>query len=67
MPVLAFPAFERSFDVTTDASIAAVGGELVQGGRPVAFFSKKLTPAENRYHVTDGEMMGMYLTFMKWR
>ena len=35
-----------------------MGGELFQRGRPVAFYSKKLTPAESRYHVTDRELMG---------
>ena len=43
-----------------------VGGELVQGGRPVAFYSKKLAPTESRYHVTDRELMGVYLGCMKW-
>ena len=43
----------------TDASVAAVGGDLSQCGHPVAFYSKKLTPAESRYHVTDRELMGV--------
>ena len=66
-PVLALPDFSKPFDVTTDASVVAVGGELAQGGRPVAFYSKKLTPAESRYHVTGRELMGVYLGCMKWR
>ena len=33
----------------------------------MAFYSKKLTPAESCYHVTDRELMGVYLGCMKWR
>ena len=51
--------------MTTDASIVAVGGELALGGRPVAFYSKKLTSAESRYHITNRELMGAYLGCMK--
>ena len=67
VPVLALPDFECLFDVTTDASIVTVRGELVQGGCPVVFFSKKLTPEEIRYNVTDCELMGVCLACMKWR
>ena len=65
-PVLALPDFSKPFDVTTDGSVVIVGGELAQGGRPVVLYSKKLTPAESRYHVTDHELMGVYLRCMKW-
>ena len=44
----------------------ALGAELSQGGKPVAFFSKKLTPTETRYHVTDRELMAIYVACMKW-
>ena len=53
--------------MTTDASVVAMGGELSQRERSVAFYSKNLTPAESRYHVTDRELMGVYLGCMKWR
>ena len=33
----------------------------------MAFYSKKLTPTASRYHVTDRELMGVYLGCMKWR
>ena len=44
-----------------------MGGELAQYGFPVALYSKKLTPAERRYHVTDHELMGVNLGCMKCR
>ena len=66
-PVLALPDWSANFVVTTNTSIVAVGAELAQRGRPVAYFSKKLTPAESRCHVTDREMLGLYRACMKWR
>ena len=48
-----------------DASDVALGAELSQGGKPVAYFSKKLTPTETRYHVTDRELMAIYAACMK--
>ena len=50
-----------------DTSDVALGAELSQGGKPVAFFSKKLTPTEARYHVTDHELMAIYAAYMKWQ
>ena len=50
-----------------DASDVALGAELSQGGKPVAYFSKKLTPTETRYHVTDCELNAIYAACMKWR
>ena len=40
-------------DLAAHASDVVVGAELSQNGQPVAFYSKKLTPTEARYHVTD--------------
>ena len=59
-PVLALPDFTLPFAVACDASVIAVGAELSQRGRPIAFYSKKLQPAERRYHVTDREMLAVY-------
>ena len=65
--MLALPDWEAPFDVATDASLVAIGAELSQRSRPVAYYSKKLTPTESRYHVTDREMLALYLACMKWR
>ena len=64
-PVLALPDWSANFDMTTDASIVAVGAKLAQWGRPVAYFSKKLTIAKSCYHIIDREMLGLYHACMK--
>ena len=66
-PVLALPDWDAPFEVATDASDVAIGAELSQCSKPVAYFSKKLSPAESRYHVTDREMMAVFRACMKWR
>ncbi|KAL1130399.1 hypothetical protein AAG570_013337 [Ranatra chinensis] len=62
-PVLRFPNFSLPFVITTDASQVAVGAVLSQvysgGDRPVAYASKKLTPAESRYSAIERELLGV--------
>jgi hypothetical protein len=47
-PVLKFPNFDKDFEIHSDASDFAIGGVLVQDGRPVAFESKKLSETERK-------------------
>ena len=67
--MLKLPDYSKPFriDLAADASDVAVGAELSQNGQPVAFYSKKLTPTEARYHVTDWELLAIYQACMKWR
>jgi hypothetical protein len=44
LPLLTLPDFTVPFEVTTDASIHAVGAVLSRKSKPLAFFSKKLSP-----------------------
>ena len=53
--------------IGVNASLVATGAELSQGGYPVAFNSKKLSPAETQYHVGDRELLAIFQACMKWR
>ena len=66
-PVLKLPAFGEPFTVIVDASLHGVGAILVQEGRPVAYESRSLTGAEQRYTTGDQELLAVMHAFKKWR
>ena len=62
--LLSHPGKDAETTLTVDASDVAMGGVLEQKirgrFRPVAFFSKKLKPAERKYSAFDRELLGIY-------
>ena len=65
-PVLRSPDFEKEFVLQTDASdrgIGAVLSQLDEDGHdhPVAFFSRKLLPREERYSTVEKECLAIKL------
>jgi hypothetical protein len=71
-PVLLLPNPDRPFEVETDASDYAIGGQLGQrddNGKlhPVAFFSKKIAGPQLNYPVHDKELMAIIEAFREWR
>ena len=58
--MLVLPDFTKPFELACNANLVATGAELSQGGRPVAFHSKKLSPAKTRYHVGDRELLAIF-------
>ena len=65
--MLKLPDFRLPFEVHTDASDRAIGGVLVQDGHPVAFESRKLKDAEQRYSAHENELTAVVHCLSTWR
>jgi hypothetical protein len=66
-PVLAPPELGKPFKVVLDASGVGLGAVLLQDGRPVAFKSRKLSPAEHNYTVTEQVMLRVVHALKTWQ
>ena len=71
-PILALFDPEKECVIETDASDHVSAGVFSQPDekgllRPVAFFSKKHSPAECNYEIYDKELLAVILAFQEWR
>ncbi|KAG0424754.1 Retrovirus-related Pol polyprotein from transposon, partial [Dictyocoela muelleri] len=62
-PILIHPNFNNPFKLHTDVLDLAIGAVLTQESngvdKPIAYFSRKLTPQESRYSVTEREALAI--------
>jgi Reverse transcriptase (RNA-dependent DNA polymerase)/RNase H-like domain found in reverse transcriptase/Retroviral aspartyl protease len=66
-PTMKMPDFDQPFEVIVDASNVAVGAVLIQDKRPVAYESKKLSPAEQKWTTTERELFAAVHALRQWR
>ena len=57
--VLAYPDFDKEFEIYTDGSKKQLGAVITQRGRPLAFFSRKLSKCQQKYSVTEIELLAI--------
>ena len=65
--LLTYPDFSRPFDIHTDASDLQLGAVISQGGKPIAFYSRKLQSFQQRYTTIEKELLSVVETLKEFR
>ena len=65
--LLTYPNFNKTFEIHTDASKVQLGACISQEGKPIAFYSRKLTDAQTRYTTTERELLSIVETLKEFR
>jgi hypothetical protein len=57
--LLQLPNFEKTFELGCDASGIGIGGVLIQGGKPVDYFSENLHGPSLNYSTYDKQFYAL--------
>jgi hypothetical protein len=65
--VLAYPDFSKPLEIYTDASSTQLGAVITKDNRPMAFFSRKLSKTQQKYSVTEIELLAIVETLKEFK
>ena len=65
--LLAYPDFNKRFDIHMDAGNYQLGSVIIQNGKPISFYSRKPTGPQTRYTVTEKELLSIVETLKEFR
>ena len=60
--LLSYPDFNQPFEIHTDTSHNQLGVVISQKNKPIAFYSRKLWPAQRRHTTTEHELLSIIKT-----
>ena len=60
--MLAYPRFGETFHVYADASDTQLGGVIMQNNKPLAFYTRKLNSAQQKYTTGEQELLSIVET-----
>ena len=65
--LLVYPDFNKDFHIYTDSSDYQLGAVIMQDDRPLAFYSRKMNPAQRRYTTGEQELLSIVETLKEFR
>ena len=63
--LLAYPDFNKRFDINMDARDYQLGAVIIQNGKTIAFYSRKWTKTQTQYTVIEKELLSILHAFIR--